>query len=516
MNRTKEVQKKFEELTGQLSENSVLQHPNTLLHRAARLWPTRVALICEDCSITFKQLVNRATFLATILVQEKGVLPGDRVLVLYENSIDFYIAYHAAWITGAIVAPLNVFLSERELQHIINDAQPKLIITSPTLCNKISTQTRIPVMCDDLTVLTAKAEELQVDFPPKSPSMTDCTLLLYTSGTTGLPKGVMHSGESIITNCIQAISNFDIVAQERLFAALPIFHSYMQNVSVWCALVVGALVIVVPRISRPALLRGLGQKPTIILGIPQLFGIFCLMKKVSFPAVKLFVSGGDALNPTIKLGFELLFNRRIMNGYGLTETAPLISANLDDWHAPTHCIGKPMVGISVSIRDDNRDLPAGEIGTIWVKGKNVMLGYYNAPEATQEVLQDGWFNTGDLGYLDYAGRLVIAGREKDLIIHNGMKIYPQEVESLLVQHPNVLMAAVIGIKSGKTEIPVAFIVPHKPMENLEKELKKHCQQLLASYKIPQIFYLRDKLPQTATGKIDKKVLRSEVAREILE
>jgi acyl-CoA synthetase (AMP-forming)/AMP-acid ligase II len=175
-----------------------------------------------------------------------------------------------------------------------------------------------------------------------------------------------------------------------------------------------------------------------------------------------------------------------------------------------------MVGISVSIRDDNRDLPAGEIGTIWVKGKNVMLGYYNAPEATQEVLQDGWFNTGDLGYLDYAGRLVIAGREKDLIIHNGMKIYPQEVESLLVQHPNVLMAAVIGIKSGKTEIPVAFIVPHKPMENLEKELKKHCQQLLASYKIPQIFYLRDKLPQTATGKIDKKVLRSEVAREILE
>jgi long-chain acyl-CoA synthetase len=142
-----------------------------------------------------------------------------------------------------------------------------------------------------------------------------------------------------------------------------------------------------------------------------------------------------------------------------------------------------------------------------------MLGYYNAPEATAEVVQDGWFNTGDLGYLDQYGRLVIAGREKDLIIHHGIKIYPQEVEGLLLQHPHVLMAAVVGAKSGKTEIPVAFIVPHGADENLEQELKRQCQRQLARYKIPQRFYLRKQLPQTATGKIDKKALRAELAQE---
>lgn len=516
MKRTKEIQKKFIELSSQLSINGKLQHPNTLLHRAARLWPTRLALICEDQAMTFRALADRAAYLATGLIKKHQIHPGDRVLVLYENSIDFYIAYHAAWITGAIVAPLNIFLTERELQHIIADSQPTLIITSPALAPKIKTETTVPLLSDNLTELTAEGERLPVDFTPRSPAITDCTLLLYTSGTTGLPKGVMHSGEAILTNSLQAISNFDFTQQERLLATLPLFHSYMQNVSVWSALVVGALVIVVPRISRPALLRGLEKRPTIIPGIPQLFGLFCFMKKIRFPDVKLFVSGGDALTPPIKLGFELLFNRRLINGYGLTETAPFIAVNFDEGHAPTHCVGRPLSGIDLSIRIDNQPVADGIIGSIWVRGKNIMLGYYNAPEATRAVLQDGWFNTGDLGYLDSDGKLVLAGREKDLIVHNGMKIYPQEVESVLSQHPNILMAAVVGIKKGKTEIPVAFIVVSKPMIDPEKELKKHCRELLAPYKMPQLFYLRDKLPQTATGKIDKKVLRLEVAREILE
>lgn len=516
MKRIKEVQKKFDELTKELSPSGTLQHPNTLLQRAARLWPTRVALVCEDRSITFKALYDRASFLANRLVSEKEIKPGDRILILYENSIDFYIGYHAAWMAGAIVAPLNVFLTEQELHHIIGDADPKLIITSPTLCKKIAEQTTRPLICDNLTDLTAEGEKLPLDFVPQSPAITDCTLLLYTSGTTGLPKGVMHSGESIMTNCMQGISNFDFTAQERLLAALPLFHSYMQNVSVWSALVVGALVIIVPRISRPALLKSLKQRPTIIPGIPQLFGLFCLMKGVTFPDVKFFVSGGDALSPTIKLGFELLFNRRLINGYGLTETAPFIAVNFDDGHAPTDCVGKPLGGIELSIRVDGAPVPHNTIGTIWVRGKNIMLGYYNAPEATGLALQDGWFNTGDLGYIDQEGRLVLAGREKDLIVHNGMKIYPQEVEAVLTQHPDVRIAAVIGVKSGKTEVPVAFIVLNRPVENIEKILKKQCKQLLAPYKIPQLFYLRDRLPETATGKIDKKVLRLELAREILE
>lgn len=516
MKHAKEIQKKFNKLVSELSPNGVLQHPNTLLHRAADMWPTRLALVCEDRAITFCALRDRVTYLAQKLVMDYELSIGNRVLILYENSIDFYIAYHAAWITGATVAPLNIFLTDQELQHIMADSQPKLIIASPSLGAKVMTQTAIPVICSDLISLTNEGEKLPLTFTPRSPTITDCTLLLYTSGTTGLPKGVMHSGESILTNSLQGISNFDITAQERLLAALPLFHSYMQNVAVWCSLILGALVIVVPRINRPALLQGIRHKPTIIAGIPQLFGLLCLMKNLNLSKLRFFITGGDALNATIKLGFELLFNRRIINGYGLTETAPFIAANLDEGHAPIHCVGRPFEGIAISIRLDNEPVEQGAIGTIWVKGKNVMLGYHNATEATAAVLRDGWFNTGDLGYLDSAGKLVLAGRAKDLIVHNGMKIYPQEIENLLTQHPNVLMAAVIGITQGKTEFPVAFVVLSSPLANAAVALKEYCRIHLAIYKIPQTIYFREKLPQTATGKIDKKVLRSEIAREILE
>lgn len=515
MNRS---EKRFKTLQHDLSKNGVLLHPNRLLFRASRLWPDQPALTCEEKTVTFKQLALRVAFLAKKLKTEFGLQPGDRVLVLYENSIDFYIAYHAAWILGTIVAPLNIFLTEVELKHIINDSRPKLIITSPGLCEKIAVQTNTPQLCENLWELTKDAPVDSLDFEPISPQLTDCTLLLYTSGTTGLPKGVMLSGEAIVTNCIQGIANFNITKREKLFAPLPLFHSYMQNTNVWCALIIGAEVIIVPRISRPALIAGLAKKPTIILGIPQLFGLFCLMKNISFPKARILCSGGDALHPSIKMGFELRFNRRLINGFGLTETCPLVAANLVDVHAPTHSVGKPFLGITVEIRDEEeRPVKQGIVGTIWVKGKNVMLGYYNAPEATAAVIKGEWLNTGDMGYLETDGSLVLAGREKDLIIHNGMKIYPQEIESILSQHPAVMMAAVVGKKKDKNETPVAFVVPTQDHpEHLETILKNHCRQHLAAYKVPNIFYLKASLPLTATGKIDKKVLRAMLTSEILE
>lgn len=511
------LEKRFETLHRNLSENGVLIHPSRLLIRAANLWPNHTALTCEEKSVTFKELASRVFFLAKKLKDEFNLHPRDRVLVLYENSIDFYIAYHAAWINGAIVAPLNIFLTEVELKHIIKDSSPKLIITSPGLCEKVAAQTDTPQLCENLWELTKTAES-STPFEPNAPDLNECTLLLYTSGTTGLPKGVMLSGEAIMTNCMQGIANFNITGREKLFAPLPLFHSYMQNTNVWCSLIIGAEVIIVPRISRPALIAALAKKPTIILGIPQLFGLFCLMKNISFSKARILCSGGDALHPSIKMGFELRFNRRLINGFGLTETCPLVAANLVDVHAPTHSVGKPFFGIIVEIRDEQeRPVPQGTVGTIWVKGKNVMLGYYNAPAPTQEILKDGWLNTGDMGYLEKNGSLVLAGREKDLIIHNGMKIYPQEIESVLSQHPAVIMAAVVGKKKDNNETPIAFIVPNQDHpEHLEKILKSHCRQHLAAYKVPTIFYLKASLPLTATGKIDKKVLRAMLTSEILE
>jgi long-chain acyl-CoA synthetase len=502
-------------LLGSLTHEGTLLHPSVFLQRAARLWPDRQALICEDATITYNQLYTDAVEIAQ-KIRQRGIKPGNRILLLYENSINFYRAYHGAWMAGAIVAPLNVFLKPPELQHIYTDAQPALIITSPAQEEKLagivppervwSTDFSGPSRTGNERA--GKTSEYIIPHPP----LGACTVLLYTSGTTGLPKGVMLTGNNIITNCTQGIANFNFTEQERIYAALPLFHSYMQNAAVWCPLIVGALTILIPRITRRSLLQGLTHKPSIVLGIPPLYGLFCLMKDVPFNGIKLFISGGDALNSTTRMYFELLYGRKIANGYGLTETSPLISAQLEDYHAPIGCVGKPFAGITITITgEQGMPVPTGTIGTILVSGGNVMKGYYNAPAATADVLQDSLLNTGDLGYIDTDGSLIITGRAKDLIVNKGIKIYPQEIENILTQHPAVMAAAVVGMQTEDQEVPVAFVAASTATPELEQELKALCQKVLADYKVPRAFFVRKELPTTTTGKIDKKALRQELA-----
>jgi long-chain acyl-CoA synthetase len=514
------IKKRFEELHSALTSDGKLLQANTILQRAAQRYPDRIALICEEKQITFKQLYQAACLVSEQLVQ-KNVLPGDRVLVIYENSIEFFIAYYGAWQTGAIVAPLNVYLHERELEHIINDAQPKVIIASPPQQKKLASLNNIPMVLGEeiFTATNQKGNPESTWNIPKG-DRTTCTVLLYTSGTTGLPKGVMLSSNNIITNAIQGISNFDLTQNERILGALPLFHSYMQNTAIWSPCIAGATVILVPAITRSALLKALKHNPTAVLGIPQLFGLFCLMKTAPFKNVKLFVAGGDALHNKIQMGFELIYQRKIANGYGLTETSPFVSVDLNPARKPTGCVGKPMIGIQTEIRDEhNNALPICKKGLLWVKGDNIMLGYYNAPEATAKVLQNGWFNTGDLAYIDQDGYIILCGREKDLIIHKGFNIYPPEIENILTTHPAVYMAAVIGYQYDGDEVPVAFVATKETSfddvpEKLITELKALCANNLARYKIPLHFYIKKELPTTATGKIDKKILRQELQDQL--
>src|SRR5581483_7734073 len=204
--------------------------------------------------------------------------------------------------------------------------------------------------------------------------------------------------------------------QERLLGVLPLFHSFAQNTCIWASLFYGVTIILVPKIERAYIMNALQHKPTVFLGVPALYGLLCLMKTAELDSIRLFVSGGDALPDKIRAGFSLLYRRKICNGYGLTETSPVISVNLENATAPTNNVGKPLHAIQCAIRDEaGNDLSVNTIGVIWVKGDNVMLGYYHAPEATGLVLKNGWFNTGDLGYKDSSGALVITGRQKDLI-----------------------------------------------------------------------------------------------------
>jgi long-chain acyl-CoA synthetase len=287
----------------------------------------------------------------------------------------------------------------------------------------------------------------------------------------------------------------------------------MQNTCVWSAMLVGASVILAPRLDRTSIINGLKLKPTAILGIPGLYGLFCMMKNLDFSSVHYFISGGDALPDKIRQGFELIYRRKISNGYGLTEASPFVSINLADCYTETNTVGKPMIDIHISLRNENkREVASGEIGELWLKADNIMLGYYNAPEATENILKDDWLDTGDLARFDAHGNLIICGREKDIIINKGIKIYPQEVENVLMGHPEVTAAGVVGLKIDGDEIPVAFVAVRQPSEELAKELREWCQKRLAAYKVPKTVYCEKELPTTTTGKVDKKVLRKKLVK----
>lgn len=500
----------FEKIFASITDKGKLLYVGELLKRASTLYADRVALIYKDKTITYQELYQRATAFSHILKQH-GLKPRDRVLMCFENSPEFYIAYFAIWQLGGIAAPLNIFLKEMELAHIVKDSQPVLIITETDRVPLFqqSNNSLPPILTEkdialDQPVTFSKEDQL-VSLEPD-----EMAVLLYTSGTTGVPKGVMLSSRNILTNIAQGVARFDMYTHERVFGVLPLFHVFSLNACVWATIFMGATVIVVPHIERRHILEGVKHKPTLFLGVPALYGLLCLMRNVSLPDVKYFISGGDALPDKIRSAFELIYRRKLCNGYGLTETSPLITVDLDDEAGPTNTVGHPCVELQIAIRDEQeKDLTTNQIGTIWVKGNNIMLGYYQAQQATEAVLKHGWFNTGDLGFIDHRGKLVIAGRIKDIIKHKGLIIYPQEIENVILSHPNVIRVGVVGQKDVMVgEYPIAFVQLRTQEPNIEKTLQTLCKQHLASYKIPREFICSTKeLATTATGKVDKKVLR---------
>ncbi len=232
------------------------------------------------------------------------------------------------------------------------------------------------------------------------------------------------------------------------------------------------------------------------------------MKTAPLDTIKMFVSGADAMPDKIRSAFAMIYGRKICSGYGLTEAAPVIAVNHENEEQKTNVVGYPVIGLDCEIRDENGNaLPQGSIGTLWVRGGNVMLGYYNVPDMTAKVLKDGWLSTGDLASINEDGTLAITGRSKDLIIHKGFNIYPQEIENILMTHPTVFKAAVIGkSEDASGQIAVAYVAVKDNKEGIELKLRELCANSLAAYKVPKKFVCLDDLPLNATGKIDKKQL----------
>jgi len=520
----------FDQLLQNTIKNDQVMCVGRLLEYAAHEYKDSLALIYNDIQVSYQELYTRACA-ATRLLREKGVKPRDRVLLYVDNSIEFYIGYYGVVQLGAIIAPLNIFLKDRELVHIIADAQPVAIIASEGSINHLKTMItdssiilisdleishRLPISQQIFQELSCDIYDLDQD---------ELSVLLYTSGTTGLPKGVMLSSKNIMINMIQLASRSRLKQQERVFGVLPLFHSFAQNTCVWSAFFLGHTVIVIPKIDRRYIIAGLRYKPTIFLGVPALYGLLCLLKTADLDSVKYFISGGDALSDKIRAAFALLYRRKIISGYGLTEASPVLSASFDDLSLPTDTVGKPLVNLACELRDEEGNvLPQDHVGRLWVKGGNIMLGYYNDPEKTAREVQDGWLDTGDLATFDASGKLRIVGRLKDLIISKGFNIYPQEIENVIMGHSAVIRVAVIGREEESVgEVPVAYVqlkdidteaalTIKKEMikkEMIEKDLRSLCIKQLAGYKVPKDFIIYKELPVTATGKVDKKALRAQ-------
>ncbi len=490
-----------------------------LLARACEKFAQRPALTCQDKTVTFEQLHALAQNFALTL-QAAGVGPRDRVIIYYENSIEFYVAYWAAWTLRAVAVPINIFLHDRELAHVVNDATPRVIFAMPSFVPKLEGLIVAGLVAGLPRIFTGddidwNVQPSRTGYETREPLGNDeLALLLYTSGTTGVPKGVMLSSRNMLSNSLAAYARFRssgfLADKEKFFCVLPLFHVFTQNTCVWLSVLTGSEVIIVPRIDRTLILENLQKTPTVFFGFPALYGLLCLMKTAPLDSVKLFVSGADALPDKIRAGFAMIYGRRICSGYGLTEASPVVAVNILNEESPTSVVGKSFVGVDLSIRDDaGVEVAQGQVGTLWVKGDSIMLGYYNAPEATAEVLVDGWLNTGDLVRMTHDGLVMICGRSKDLIIHKGFNIYPQEIENILLKHPHVFKAAVIGKDEDSSgQIPVAYVaVRDADPKDVERDLKRLCNEYLAAYKMPRKIVCLGDLPMNATGKVDKKQLK---------
>ncbi len=493
-----------------------LIHVSELLHLAYKKYPNKVALISDGKQITYKEFYFRSALFAKKM-QHLGVNPRDKILLCSGNSIDFYIAYFAIWMIGAVIVPVNIFLHEKEFAYVVSNSDAKAIFVSNDLKSKFDVTSNtdmanLDFILDDSDIDWESKVPKEVDFKVTTLPVEELALILYTSGTTGKPKGVMLSSKNIITNSLQDYARLMFINKsenDRFFSVLPLFHVFAQNTCMWLPVMAGAAAIIVKKIDRKLIMQGLTLKPTLFFGFPALYGLLCLLKTAPLDSVRMFVSGADAMPDKIRMAFALIYGRKICAGYGLTEAAPVIAVNHENESLATHYVGYPLNGVQCDIRDDaGNSLSRNNIGTLWVKGDNIMMGYYKSQEETDKVLVDGWLNTGDLGSINSQGYLSISGRNKDLIIHKGFNIYPQEVENILLSHPKIMQAAVIGKEDSSTgQIPIAFVALKGKEKISEGLLRELCAANLANYKIPKKFIYMDSLPMNATGKIDKKILQ---------
>ena len=473
--------------------------------------PDRPAIRLGDFSLTYAQF-EHTTQLVAALLAEHGVRPGDRVALMLPNVPHFALLYYGALRLGAIVVPMNPLLKGREVAYHLSDSGARLLFVW-TGFEQEGEAGAVLAEAKSIVVDPASWPGLLAGLAPipavHEPSDRGTAVILYTSGTTGKPKGAELTHENIARNVEICADELIFVSEEDVvFGGLPLFHVFGQTASMNAAVYAGACLTLLPKFDPQAALETVARdRVTVFQGVPTMYTVlahFPDRDAYDTSSLRVCVSGGAALPVEVLSAFESAYACTILEGYGLSETSPVVSINrLDQRRAGS--IGVPVSGVEVRIIDKTRsDVEPGSIGELVVRGHNVMKGYWGKPVETADAITDGWFATGDLARRDTDGFLYIVDRKKDLIIRSGYNVYPREVEEVLYEHPAIAEAAVIGFAHPEFGQEIAAVVAVKPGAALDPEqLREFAKARLAAYKYPRVVEIVDALPKGATGKILK-------------
>jgi long-chain acyl-CoA synthetase len=490
-----------------------------VLANSAGRGPSRPAFVFRDRRTSYGELQAQARHLAGLLAAA-GVRPGDRVAMMLPNVPEFGAAYFGILAAGAAVVPLNPLLKPDEVQYILQDSAAGSILCLE-MSRPLLAASRAPIHpLPRLIVLDApnlggevsRAPAAGPPVPATPPAPGDVAACLYTSGTTGRPKGAMLTHGNLIANLASFHRVLHATEEEVFLAVLPFFHAYGATTLMLLPLSIGATTVLEPRFVPETILRSIVQHGvTIFMGVPSMFAVLAgLPAPEGWPGqLRFCISGGAPLSPAVLEAFEARHGTRIYEGYGPTECSPVLTVNPPDGLRKVGSVGPPIPDVEIRIVDEQgTSLPAGEVGEIAARGPNVMLGYLNRPDDTAAVIRDGWYHTGDLGRMDDDGYVYIVDRKTDLILVGGLNVYPSEVERVLSTHPGVAEAAVVGVPDTlRGEAVSALVIPRDGQVVATAELLQWCRQRLAAYKVPRSIRLVTELPRTVTGKVLKSALR---------
>jgi malonyl-CoA/methylmalonyl-CoA synthetase len=472
------------------------------------------ALRPEGEVITYGDMFARTARYANLLIA-RGGRPGDRVLVKAEKSLEIVLLYLACMRSGLVFLPVNPSFKEEETAHIVRDAEPAIIICAE---HQSAMMRRLAPACLVILTLDPGKEDISsvaklfpAEFGNFNSGSESLAVILYTSGTTGRPKGAMLTHRNILSNGRALSGYWQFHAQDVLLHCLPLFHSHGLFVSLSCSLLSGSAFLLCSKFDVDQVLDLL-PKCTVFMGVPTMYVRMANDEKLNrerSKSIRLFASGSAALLPEVFERFRTRTGKSIVERYGMTETG-INSSNPIEGERRAGSVGLALPGISIKIvSPEGAELSQGETGAVHVRGPHVFAGYWRKPEQSLEVLnQDGWFNTGDLGRIDPAGYLCLVGREKDLIISGGYNVYPLEVESVIDRLESVLESTVIGLPHTDYGEAVTAIVVERSRTGLsEAAVVKHVKDKLAGYKVPKRVVFLECLPRNDLGKVEKNTLR---------